>query len=344
MLRWILVGLISFTFAQSKQSLPVVSVAEVKQTAFQPVLKVPGNINAINGANLSLESAGVITNIYVVSGQKVKKGDLLLDLDNSSQKASYDASVTTAKFAQIEFDRQKGLFEQGVVSAETFDSAQTQLVDALSAVVTAKVALDHRSLVAPYDGQVGVIQLSIGQYVGAGTALLSLLDLSKMRVDFAVGQETYSKIKTGLTFVINNPIQAKTGEITAISPVIDGSSGQAPIQGVFDNIDPTLPSGLLVDVAIYLDKIANQILIPASAVSYSLSGDYVYVVDDIQTKDGKKIGKVTQVIVSLGRIGNDDIMIESGLKAGQMVVSAGANKLTGSGASVQIDTETPLPH
>ena len=83
MLRWILVGLISFTFAQSKQSLPVVSVAEVKQTAFQPVLKVPGNINAINGANLSLESAGVITNIYVVSGQKVKKGDLLLDLDNS---------------------------------------------------------------------------------------------------------------------------------------------------------------------------------------------------------------------------------------------------------------------
>ena len=134
MLRWILVGLISFTFAQSQQSLAVVSVAEVKQAAFQPVLRVPGNINAINGANLSLESAGVITNIYVISGQKVKKGDLLVDLDNSSQKASYDASVTTAKFAQIEFDRQKGLYEQGVVSAETFDSAQTQLVDALSAV------------------------------------------------------------------------------------------------------------------------------------------------------------------------------------------------------------------
>ena len=344
MFRWILVGLISLSCAQSQQALPVVSVAEVKQEVFQPVLRVPGNINAINGANLSLESSGVITDIYVVSGQEVKKGDLLIDLDNSSEKAAYDASVTTVEFAEIEFKRQKSLFEQGVVSAETFESSQTQLANALSAMVSAKVALEHRSLLAPYDGRAGIIQLSVGEYVSAGTSLVSLLDLTKMRVDFSVSQEMYTKMKTGLSFDIKNPINNKTGEVIAISPVVDSASGQTAIQGVFDNIDPMLPSGLLVDVNINLEKLPDQLLIPASAVSYSLSGDYVYVVDDIETANGKKVGKVTQVIVDLGRIGNDNIIIKSGLKAGQIIVSAGANKLTGSGVSVAIDSETPLPN
>ncbi|MDG2348977.1 MAG: biotin/lipoyl-binding protein, partial [Gammaproteobacteria bacterium] len=116
MFRWILVGLFSIVYAQSQQSLPVVSMAEVKQESFQPILSVPGNLYAYNGASLSLESSGVVTNIYVGSGQKVKKGDLLVDLDNTSEKASYDAAITTAAFAEVEFKRQKELYAQGVIS------------------------------------------------------------------------------------------------------------------------------------------------------------------------------------------------------------------------------------
>lgn len=343
MFRWILVGLFSIVYAQSQQSLPVVSMAEVKQESFQPILSVPGNLYAYNGASLSLESSGVVTNIYVVSGQKVKKGDLLVDLDNTSEKASYDAAITTAEFAEVEFKRQKELYAQGVISAETFESAQTSLADALSAEVAAKVALDHRSLSAPYDGQVGIIQLSVGQYVGAGTALLSLIDLNYMRVDFSISQEMYSKVKLGQTFTLKNPIQDKTGQIVATSPLIDSSSGQASVQGTFDNKDPMLPSGLLVAVDIALDKVPDQLLIPASAITYSLSGNYVYVIDDIQTTSGKMTGKVTQVIVTLGRVGNDFTVVKTGLKAGQKVVSAGSNKLSSSGSTVEIDQNTPLP-
>ena len=343
MFRWILLGLFSVIYAQPQQTLPVVSIAEVKKEAFHPVLSVPGNVVANNGANLALESSGVITNIYVVSGQMVKKGDLLLVLDNSSQKASYDAAVTSAKYAEIEFNRQKGLFEEGVVSAETYESAETKLAEALSALVSAEVALNHRSLYAPFDGQIGVIQLSVGQYVGVGTELLSLFDLNEMRVEFSISQEMYDQVTTGLALNIKNPIEDKLGKVSATSPLVDSSSGQVPVQGVFDNKGVSLPSGLLVEVDINLASVPEQLLVPASAVSYSLSGDYVYVVEDIKTSAGKTTGKVSQVIVTLGRIGNNTTIVKTGLKAGQKVISAGVNKLSGSGTMVEIDSETPLP-
>ena len=344
MLRWILVGLLSIVHAQSTQVLPVVSVMDVKKQDFQPVVSMPGNIYAMNGADLALESTGIITNINVVSGQTVKAGDLLIELDNSSEKASYDAAVTSAKYAEVEFNRQKELFAQGVISAETYETAQTQLAEAISGMVTAKVALDHRSLFAPFDGQIGIVQLSVGEYISAGTSLLSLLDLSKMRVDFSVSQELFSQLKPGLKLNIRNPIQDKSAETVATSPMVDSSSGQVAVQGLFDNVDPLLPSGLLVSVDLKLTPIPNQLFIPASAVSYSLSGDYVYVVDNIQTSNGKTTGVASQVIVTLGQIGNDQIIIKSGLKEGQKVVSAGAVKLSGSGVNVELDTSTPLPN
>lgn len=343
MIKWILIGLMSFINAQSTQTLPVVSVADVKQGDFQPLLSLPANIYAYNGADLALESSGVVTNIDVVSGQSVKQGDLLIQLDNTSEKATYDAALTAANNAEVEFNRQKDLYAQGIVSTETFETSQNQLAEALSNLVTAKVALDHRRLDAPYDGVVGMIQLSIGTYVSAGTSLLSLIDLNSMRVDFSFNQDFYTQIKPGQVIDINNSISQKSGQVSAISSVVDSASGQVSAQGKFDNASDPLPSGLLVNLSVHLPIVKDQITVPASALVYSLSGNYVYVVDDIKTEDNKTTGKVTQAIVTIGQIGKSDIVILSGLKAGQKVVSAGSVKINQSGVTVEIDTTTPLP-
>lgn len=344
MFRWILMGLMLCSLPQAQQkSLPVVSMADVKQESMTPILKVPGTVSANNGANLGMEDSGVISKISVASGQMVKKGELLIELDNSSQRASYESALVSKRYAEVEYERQKKLYAEGVVSTDTFQQSQTQLASAQSSLVAAQVALDHRQLRAPYDGRVGIITLSVGQYVSAGTSLLSLLDLSNMRVDFSISQEKYNFVRSGLTFSIDNPIQEMSGQISAMSPVVDSSSGQLAVQGLFQNVDQKLPSGLLVDVSINLDPVANQILIPPSAINYSLAGDYVYVLDDIKTSGGKTTGLASQVLVEVGEIGKTQAVIKSGLKAGQKVVSAGAVKLTGNGVAVEVDNQTPLP-
>lgn len=343
MFKWLVVGLMACTVAAERPaSLPVVSIAEVKTSNIKPTLSVPGTTQAINGASLSLENSGIITKIYAKSGQMVKKGELLLVLDDSAQKASLGKAKTAFVNAEIEYNRQAKLFKQGVVSAETFEQAEVKLADAKSNLISAEVALEYRKLRAPFDGKVGLVYSSIGQYVQGGESLFTLQSLEKMRVNFSVSQQDIPRLKKGQQLTILNPIQNMQGTVSALDIAVNSATGQFSVQGDFDNKGLKLPVGMLVDVNVMLNPIKDQMLIPASAVIYSLYGNFVYVVDGI--KKGQPMqGTASRVLVELGETSQGMVIVKKGLEAGQKVVAAGTVKLTGNELPVQIDTQHALP-
>lgn len=344
MFKWLVLGLMACTMgAQRPANLPVVSIAEVKTTNIKPTLSVPGTTQAIMGTSLSLENSGIITAIYATSGQMVKKGQLLLQLDDNAQKASLGKAKTTFVNAEIEYNRQAKLFKQGVVSAETYEQAEVKLADAKSSLVSAEVAYEYRKLRAPFDGKIGLVYSSVGQYIqGGSTRLFTLQSLDKMRVNFSVSQQDIPKLRIGQKVMIKNPIQNMSGQISGLDVVVNSATGQFAAQGDFDNQGLKLPAGMLVDVDVMLDPIKGQMIIPASAVIYSLYGNYVYVVNGIK-KGQTMLGTASQALVELGETTQGMVIVKKGLMAGQQVVAAGNVKLTGNELPVAIDTKHGLP-
>ncbi len=343
MIRMFLCAIFGLAVAENISTLPVITPFKVIQKDLVPILKTTGSVTAFNGAILSFESSGVIDTIHVQAGQNVMEGDILLQLDASSQEANLGTAKTAYEKASIEYKRQLSLFKSNVISQETLDRYIVNLSDAESNLVAAKVQVDNRSLKAPYNGQVGVVNVNVGQFTQQGQGIVSLQDLSRMRVMFDVDQSDAMTIKKGFKFDFKSGSSVGTGTVTAIDTVVDPSSGQVSVQGEFTNERRMFLSGQLGETNIFLNPLKNQIIIPLIAVNFRLSGNYVYVIDDIKKRDGKSVGLVKQQIIELGEQNNHDVVVKSGLNPGQTIVAVGSNKIISSGSAVIIDTQTKLP-
>lgn len=338
--KLLLVFLISFCFAEDTLLIPVVSVRPVEKIDFIPIMRATSTISAYNGAVLSLENSGIVDKIFAKPGQKIKKNDELLRLNTNSQEASLGTAQTAYQKAKAEYDRQLSLFNANVISREALDQYVVNLSDAESNLAAAQVNLDNRSLRAPYDGQVGVISISVGQYTTAGHELISLQDLSLMRILFEVDQTKASQIKPGMQFEFSSGNIKKKGEVRAIDTIVDYSTGLVTVQGTIDNKEPQFLSGQMGIVNVFLPEKKDKVVIPLAAVNFRLSGNFVYVIQNAKKTNGQTIGTAIQRIIKLGDQNQEMVLVESGLKAGEDIVVAGINKIVSSNSKVIIDTTT----
>ncbi len=215
-----------------------------------------------------------------------------------------------------------------------------------------QAVLDQKTVTAPFDGVIGISKVDLGQYLTPGTVIGTLQETDKMRIDFTVPEQSLTSLKLGQAVKVGPSADQLNynGTIVGIDPKIDSSSRLVSVRAEVQNDEPRLTPGQFVQVRIELPQEENVLALPQTAIVTSLYGDYAYVVRPAQPKEGEKAPEgqaeklvAQQVFVKLGRRYGGVVEITDGLKAGDIVINAGQNRLS-PGATVTIDnTVNPLP-
>src|ERR1700736_4110102 len=342
-------GLQIFTMVTAKQPMPVETVtsAQVKEEDWAPVLSSVGSVSAVQGAIVSAELGGTVSELGFESGAVAKKGDVLLRLDTSSEQAQLRTAEADLQLARADLERSRGLATRKVISKAELDSAESKFKQKEGSVDNMRAMIAKKEVRAPFDGQLGIRQVNVGQMINAGQLVVSLQALDPLFVDFAVPQQNLPNLVQGLEARVRTDAlgdRVFVGKVTAINSSVDTATRNVSVQVTLDNHDHALKPGMFAKIEIILPTKQKTLVVPGTAVSYAPYGDSVYV---IETKKDEKTGKESQTIrqafVRVGEARGDFVSITKGLKAGETVVGTGVFKLR-NGMAVTINHEVaPKP-
>lgn len=361
---------------------PAVSISSaVAQTVdWQPTLSTIGNFVAINGVDISSETSGTVINIAFESGQYVTKNEALITIDDSVDKALLKSDQSKLTLQELNYKRQTDLFKRGATPSSSVDEAKANLQQAEAKVEQTQAQINHKHIVAPFDGRLGIRQINLGQYISPGqTTIVSLQSLDPLYLEFYLPEQLYKRIhpEQTITFsVAQFPNVLFEGKITAINSKIDLSTHNVQIQAQLPNCpmealnNPaksplikthtetrgtklvvtcdtelnkknnirgfTFIPGMFASIEINQPAKPNTIIVPSTAISYSLYGNSVYII-----KKDKDVMTVKRVFVTTGEQQGNYTVIKKGINAGQLVVSTGDLKLQ-NGTQVVINNDITL--
>lgn len=322
----------------SMQPPPVtVSTVDVEPVTWKPGLEAIGTARAAQGVELAVETGGIVQDILFQANDQVKENQHLAQIDDAIERADLAAAQAEWDLAKTQLARARELRERGVTAINDLDVAQASATSAQSQVVKLTAVMNQKSLEAPFAGTIGIPQVDVGQYVVPGTVYATLQDLSKMRVDFSVPEQQIRLLAIGMPVTASSEVGGITlsGQISAIEPRIDPNSRLVTVRAELDNPDARINPGQFMRVRVELPEEKNVIALPQTVLASNLYGDSVFVVHTEGEGDAAK-KKVEQVFVQAGRRSLGLVEIASGLAAGDVVVTAGQNRLT-SGAGVVVD-------
>lgn len=288
-LRGIMIG--KAIASMPEPSSPVTAL-EVKATEWTPVINTTGLVRPNQGAMLSAQNAGTVSKVLVQNGQNVKKGDLLVELDSSVERASLQAAQAQLPALRQTYQRYANLVNSGSVSRQEADNAKAAYDAQVANIESLKATIERRQIVAPFDGKAGIVKVNVGQYVNVGAEIVRVEDTSSMKVDFAISQNDLDKLHIGQR--VTATTDARQGEtfaarITAIEPAISSSTGLVDVQATFDSEDgQKLLSGMFSRLRIALPTETNQIVVPQVAVSYNMYGEISYLLEPLSEEDKAK--------------------------------------------------------
>ena len=322
-------------FAKPKPPVSV-GVATATEQPWQSLLPAIGSLKALQGVDLSLEIAGTVKAVQFESGQKVKTGQLLLQLDNDVEKALLGTAEADLGLAQVEHGRGSQLVDSRAISRGDFDRMAAQLKRASAIVAQLNASLAKKRILAPF----------------SGTMIATLQDLSSLYVDFYVPEQALPKLALGQVVRVNlaaYPKQTFEAKISAINPKVEDTTRNVLVRATLPNPDGTLLPGMFANLQVLLPGESSRVVVPESAITYTLYGNSVYVVGPKKDADGKpeKDDKGEPVLtadrrfIDTGERRNGLAVINNGLKAGEQVVSAGQLKLS-AGANVAISIDKTL--
>jgi membrane fusion protein (multidrug efflux system) len=338
-----------FKMSSSPMVMPATTVtsASVKEEDWAPVLSAVGSVSAVQGAIVSAELGGVVAEIGFPNGGEAKKGDVLLKLDSSSEDAQLHTAEADLELARANLQRTRDLAARKVVSKQELDAAESAFGQKQGTVDNMRAFISKKQVRAPFDGQLGIRQVNVGQMINPGQQVVSLQALDPVFVDFALPQQELSKLAPGLeTHVRTDAILGRefTGKLTALNSMVDTVTRNVTLQATLDNPDHALKPGMFVKVDVVLPEKSKTLVIPGSAVSYAPYGDSVFVVEKKKDpKTGKESQTLRQAFVRIGEARGDFVSVAQGLKVGDEVVSTGVFKLR-NGMAVTINNDlAPKP-
>jgi membrane fusion protein (multidrug efflux system) len=326
------------------QTMPptTVSSVSVKEDDWAPRLTAVGSVSAVQGAVVSAELAGVVSQINFENGGEAKKGEVLMKLDASQEEALLRSAEAEAQLAQTDLERSRDLAMKKVVSSAELDSAQSKFRRLNAVVDQVRSSIAKKTLIAPFDGQLGIRQVNVGQMINAGQQVVPLTSLDPVFADFALPQQYLGQLTPGLEVHVTTdaiPGRVFNGKLTAINSMVDSSTRNITLQATLDNSDHALRPGMFAKAEVMLPEKHKTLVVPGSAISYAPFGDSVFV---IEKKKDEKTGKESQVIrqqfVRVGEARGDLVAITQGLKAGETIVSTGVFKLR-NGMAVTINND-----
>src|SRR5205809_2037575 len=335
--------------ASSPMTMPPTTVtsAPVKEEDWPPVLSSVGSISAVQGAVVSTELGGTVSEIKFQNGGEAKKGDVLMRLDASSEEAQLHTAEADLELARADLQRSRDLAARHVISKAEQDAAESKfnrlkaVVDQMSSMITKK------EVHAPFDGQLGIRQVNVGQNINAGQQVVPLTALDPLYVDFALPQQELSKLSNGLEVRVKSdamPGREFKGELTAVNSMVDTITRNVGVQATLDNHDHALRPGMFAKVEVELPEKHKTLVVPGSAISYAPFGDSVFVSEKKKDeKTGNESQTIRQQFVRVGEARGDFVAINEGLKGGETIVSTGVFKLR-NGMPVAINNDlAPKP-
>jgi membrane fusion protein (multidrug efflux system) len=342
-------GLQIFTMVTAKQPMPVETVtsAPVKEEDWPPVLSAVGSISPVQGAVISTELPGTVAEIAFQSGAMVKKGDLLVRLDTSSEEAQLQSADADTELARADVERSRDLTARKVISKAELDAAEAKFKQKSAMTENMRAMIAKKTIHAPFDGAAGIRTVNVGQMINAGQQVVPLQSLDPVFADFALPQQHFAKLSSGLEVRVTTdavPDRIFTGKLTAVNSMVDVATRNIALQATLENPKHLLRPGMFAKIDVVLPEKRRALVIPGSAISYAPFGDSVFV---IEKKKDPKTGKESQVIrqqfVRIGEARGDFVSVTTGLKAGEIVVGTGVFKLR-NGMAVTINNDlAPKP-
>ncbi len=317
-----------------------VTSAKVQKGEWQPMLSAVGSISPVQGATISAELPGMVTEIGFESGKPVKKGDMLVKLDAASEQAQLRSAQADAELAKADFERARDLAERKVISKAELDAAASKYTQRRAAVDNMQSIIDKKEIHAPFDGVAGIREVNPGQMVPVGQKLVTLQALDKVFVDFSLPQQQLNEMKPGLPVkVMTDAIDGREfeGELTAINSAINLATRTVTLQATLDNSDHALRAGMFARVNVILPMKQPTLFIPSTAVAYAPFGNSVFMIEKKKDeKTGEESLALRQQFIRTGETRGDFVAVTEGLKEGQEVVSTGVFKMR-NGMSVAVD-------
>lgn len=336
-------GIIQKVMAGMANPPQTVSTAAANLSDWQSQVEAVGTLKAVNGADLALQVAGIVEERSFESGDTVVAGQTLLKLSAEDDIAKLAALQATADNYAISLRRAQEQQKVSAVSQATVDSDAANLKNARALVDQQQAIIDQKTLKAPFAGRLGIRSVDLGQYLTAGTTIVTLQALDTLYVDLYLPQQALSQIKVGqdvTTTVDAYPGKIFPGKISAINSKVDSTSRNVQVRATMSNPDGLLLPGMFGRVKINVGTSKKFITLPQTALVYNPYGDSVFIVDQ-QDQGGKNNGTVRQTFVKTGDTRGDNVAILEGVKEGEQVVSAGQIKLR-NGTPVIIDN-TKVP-
>ena len=325
---------------------PVTNVTAITaaQTPVPHSLNGVGSLSAVQQVSVTAETGGKITKIAFQDGQEVKAGDLLIQLNDATERADLQRAEAQANLARINLDRAQKLLAIATPQSKV-DEYRSTLTEAQANIAQIRSAIDKKRITAPFSGALGIAAVDVGQYISPGDMLVSLTDLSQLHVNFSLPEQARAVIAQGQDVTLATDVYPDTkflAKLTAFDPVLSETTRTIQVQATLDNPDNQLNPGMFVRAAIQLPASEPAIILPEIAVEFSIYGDSVFVISDLTDEDVKAMEsaptfpgapkvkverdttfKVKRVYVKTGARFDGQVVIKEGLTEGDRVVTTG---------------------
>ncbi|HEV7164847.1 MAG TPA: efflux RND transporter periplasmic adaptor subunit [Gammaproteobacteria bacterium] len=329
---------------KSQKNIVTVSEEAAKQETWQPDFTSVGNLDPVQGADISNQVAGNVSAVNFDSGQEVEKGQLLVQLDDSNEQAQLEGFKAQERLAELNAQRSHDIFAKHLISQSDVDTADSNLKQAQSNVANTQADIAKKAIRAPFSGHAGIRNVNLGQYLAVGTVIVTLQALDHMYASFSLPEQALPSLARGqkvLVTVDAYPNRQFSGEINAIDSKVDPASHTVRVQALIANPNHELRAGMFANVTVSAGKPQALVTVPKAAVTYSLYGDSVFVISpDKDKKDdkGQPLLTASEVFIKLGDERGNRVSVLEGVKADDMVVTSGMQKLH-TGAEVQINND-----
>ncbi len=331
-------------FANNKPPPVTVSAAEAKSEVIPNLLRAVGELAAVHQVNVTSDVSGRITDILFTAGARVTKGTPLVQLFDKPDQGDLASFKAQAKVAELSLDRAKQLASRQFGPQATVDQAQAAYDQANAGIAKTEAIISQKLVRAPFDGVLGVRHVEVGQFLTAGTQIVSLTDLATLFANFTVTEKDSGKLAVGQVVRVEvdaYPGKTFDGKITTIEPQISTDTRNIRVQATIQNPEGILKPGMFATTTVVLPEKPAVVTVPETAVEYTLYGDSVYLIKEKKEEDGKTSLTAERTFVRTGDRVNGRAVITKGVQAGDKVVAVGQLKLQ-SGAAVEISKD-PLP-
>ena len=332
----------SAVHASAFQPPPEAVTSVVAQRGQWPVsLSVIGTMEAVHGVMVSADLPGTVARINFDSGKAVHEGDILVELDTRQERAQLASLEAQSELARLNFGRMQELVNAGVISRMEYDQATSQQKATEANVAEIRATIARKTIRAPFSGILGIRKVNLGQYLPAGSPIVSNQSLNPIYVNVGVPQQAAAQVHVGGKLrLTTEDIKDKvfTGNVTAIDSQVDETTRNIQVQATLSNPDGKLRPGMFVQVELPVGANRPVIALPASAINYAPYGDSVFVITDLKDPKGQTYRGVKQQFVKVEGSRGDQVAVISGLNPGDEVVTSGVFKLR-NGAAVQVNNK-----